>query len=121
MIYTRNFSLAEAVIATDYTFVANRFDNFLDALQFILQRRELSVPIDLDDLLAKHGQIALIWGLDDVAAIRPDLTEAQGMDVLTHVREQHDCEFGVTWQTLESAAEALFGDAPETSGDGDQS
>ena len=70
--------------------------------------------IDIDALLAERKQIAVIWGVEDVQQVRPDLTDDQAWEVLLYVRRHHDAEFGVNWQTLECIAEDLFGDAPET-------
>jgi hypothetical protein len=69
--------------------------------------------IDIDELLIERRQIAHIWSIEDVQGIRPDLSEDQCWDVLQHVNRQKDAELGITWLTLEYAAEHLFGDAPE--------
>jgi hypothetical protein len=70
--------------------------------------------LDIHELLAKHRQIAAIWGIEDVQSIRPDLSEQQAWEVLQMVDRHKDAELGITWLTLEMAAEDLFGDAPET-------
>ena len=36
--------------------------------------------------LAKTGRIAIIWGIEDVKAIRPDLTDEQCDEVRAHAR-----------------------------------
>jgi hypothetical protein len=69
---------------------------------------------DIHELLANHRQIAAIWGIEDVQSIRPDLSEEQAWEVLQQVDRHKDTELGVTWLTLEMAAEDLFGDAPDT-------
>ena len=71
--------------------------------------------LDIHELLAKHRQIAAIWGIEDVQSIRPDLSEQQAWEVLQMVDDRKDAELGITWLTLEMAAGHLFGDAPETS------
>ena len=71
-------------------------------------------PFNIDEILAKRRQIAAIWGIEDVQSIRPDLSEEQAWEVLQMVDRHKDAELGITWLTLEMAAEDLFGDAPET-------
>ena len=70
--------------------------------------------VDIHELLAKHRQIAAIWGIEDVQSIRPDLSEGQAWEVLQQVDRHKDAELGITWLTLEMAADDLFGNAPET-------
>jgi len=64
---------------------------------------------DIHALLAERGEIALIWSIDDVQAVRPDLTDKQAWEVLQKVERCHDATLGVTWLTLECVAEELFG------------
>jgi hypothetical protein len=70
--------------------------------------------LDLDQLLAGRGEIALGWSVEDVQQVRPDLSDEQAWQVLQRVERKHDATLGVTWDTLEWAAEDLFGAAPET-------
>jgi hypothetical protein len=70
--------------------------------------------IDIDAILADRKQIALIWSIDDVQDVRPDLTDDQAWEVLRQVKSDHDATIGVTFETLEWVAQDLFGDAPET-------
>ena len=74
---------------------------------------------DIDALLAKRRQIAHIWSIEDVQGIRPDLTEEQCWEVLQHVDHYKDAELGITWLTLEMAAEHLCGDAPKDAAEGE--
>jgi hypothetical protein len=70
--------------------------------------------LDIHKILAERRQIAHIWSIEDVQGIRPDLSEDQCWEVLQHVDRYKDAELGITWLTLEMAAEHLFGDAPDT-------
>jgi hypothetical protein len=70
--------------------------------------------IDIHALLAERRQIADVWSIEDVQAVRPDLSEDQCWEVLQFTDSTKDAELGITWLTLEMAAEHLFGDAPET-------
>jgi hypothetical protein len=64
--------------------------------------------------LAEHRQIAVIWSIEDVIAIRPDFTDEQAWDVLQAARRYHDADIGIHWQVLASHADVLFGPEPET-------
>jgi hypothetical protein len=65
------------------------------------------------EVLAERRQIAAVWGTEDVQAVRPDLTNDQAWQVLMLVERRHDASLGITWLTLEHAAEELFGAPPE--------
>jgi len=54
-----------------------------------------------------------------VQEVRPDLTAEQSWQVLQSVKRHYDATVGMNWQTLESAAEDLFGDAPDADKDED--
>jgi len=69
--------------------------------------------IDIHRLLAERRQIALIWSIEDVQGLRPDLSEDQCWEVLQDVDHHKDAELGITWLTLKMAADHLFGDAPD--------
>jgi hypothetical protein len=72
------------------------------------------VEIDIDTILAQRRQIAVVWSIDDVQELRPDLTDDQAWEVLERASDEHDAGIGITWSVLECHAEMLFGDAPET-------
>jgi len=75
--------------------------------------------IDIHEILAERRLIGLLWGIEDVREVRPDLNAEQCWEVLQHVERRADAEIGINWLTLEWAAEDLFGDAPE-SDDGEE-
>ncbi|QVL31640.1 hypothetical protein KIH39_22780 [Telmatocola sphagniphila] len=70
--------------------------------------------LDIHALLAEHKQIAIVWSAEDVHEVRPDLDVYEAWDVLQLVRKQYDCNFGISWETLEAAALSLFGEDPES-------
>jgi hypothetical protein len=72
------------------------------------------LAINVHDLLAKRRQVAVIWSIDDVQAVRPDLDVDQSWKVLQRCRRVHDCEVGFNWLLIEIVADDLF---PEPSGD----
>jgi hypothetical protein len=70
--------------------------------------------IDIDDVLAQRGQVAVIWGIEDVQAVRPDLNDDQSWEVLLQCSKVHDCEVGFTWVLIETVADSMFA-SPEDS------
>ena len=66
------------------------------------------------DDLPLPDSVSFSWHFSDVQEIRPDLTADQSREVLRLVMKQHDANHGVTWETLEAASVALFGNAPES-------
>jgi hypothetical protein len=65
-------------------------------------------PIDAHKLLAKHRMIGVVWCIQDVQEVRPDLTDDQAWEVLQEVERKHDAEYGINWTTLEIVADDLF-------------
>lgn len=47
-----------------------------------------------------NNKIAIIWHIDDVKEVAPDLTDEQAREVLRLVKHYHDAEAGVNWDTL---------------------
>jgi hypothetical protein len=87
-----------------------------------------SATTDVDNLIREHlqrqRQVAVIWCVADVKDVRPDLTDDQAWEVLQECRDQHDCEWGITWTFIKDVAANLFGKAPkpaESQGDGHES
>ena len=55
-----------------------------------------------------NRHIAIIWSIEDVQAIREDLSDEQAMKVLHEVKRKHDCDEGVHWDTLRYWADELY-------------
>lgn len=53
-------------------------------------------------------EISLVWSLEDVQILRPDLSDDQCGDVLDTVKRYHDCSYGVSWDTISITADELF-------------
>jgi len=53
-------------------------------------------------------QIAIIWSIEDVQSIRPDLSDDQSMEVLRTAEDKHDASLGISWDTLEIWADYLY-------------
>jgi len=63
---------------------------------------------DIHDLLAKRRHVAVIWSIEDVLSVRPDLSYDQAWEVLQACRDRHDCERGFTWMFIECVAQEMF-------------
>lgn len=59
------------------------------------------------------NSIVILWHIDDVKSIRPELDDDQCMEVLNMVARKHDPVLGVSWDTLEFWANYLFPDEEE--------
>lgn len=64
--------------------------------------------LEIHDLLATRREVAVIWCVEDVQEIRPDLTDGQCWEVLKVVRRNHDCTIGINWDVLKCQADLLF-------------
>ncbi len=53
-------------------------------------------------------EIAIVWHIDDVKEVRPDLTDEQCRAVLRQADERHDATIGINWEVLEIHADDLF-------------
>lgn len=53
-------------------------------------------------------EIAIIWHIEDVQSVRPDLTDEQASNILLHMKKNHDATLGINWDTIESTADFLF-------------
>ena len=62
----------------------------------------------IHDLLEAHGYLASIWHVEDVQAVRPDLTDEQCREVLRQCGRHHDAEIGINWIVLSTVADDLF-------------
>ncbi|MCA9191122.1 MAG: hypothetical protein KDB03_05160 [Planctomycetales bacterium] len=65
--------------------------------------------VNVHELLAIRREIAIVWCIEDVQYVRPDLSDVEAWAVLQSVSRNHDANFGVSWDTLEAVAESLFG------------
>jgi hypothetical protein len=62
--------------------------------------------IDIDRLLVENDLVGLIWCIDDVKEMRPDLSDEQCLDVLYAAR---DCETGISHDSISILADDLYG------------
>ena len=53
-------------------------------------------------------EIAIIWSINDVKGVCPELSDEQAMQVLQQVQSRHDPIIGVNWEVLDVIASELF-------------
>ena len=64
--------------------------------------------VEQDHVLKNEDSISIVWCIDDVKEVRPDLDDEQAWDVLQAVKDNHDATMGISWDTLEYAADHLY-------------
>ncbi len=57
--------------------------------------------------LVSEPKIALIWSATDLRIQGWICSDEQAQEVLDLVEETNDCEYGVSWATIENACESL--------------
>jgi hypothetical protein len=67
----------------------------------------------LSALAKEQRQIAIVWNIQDVWNVRPDLNLDKAWQVLQAIDRNHDANVGVNWEVIECTAQSLFGDKPE--------
>lgn len=55
------------------------------------------------------NQIAIVWGTEDILTKAKEkeikLTEKEARLILKNLQRNHDCEYGITWETIDTAIE----------------
>lgn len=64
--------------------------------------------LDVHELLAAQREIAVIWHVEDVQSVRPDLSDDEAWEVLQAAKKRHDAGIGINWDVLEHHADALY-------------
>ena len=62
----------------------------------------------LRNLLLAQGYICVLWNIEDVHEVRPDLTDAQCIEVPKQCQNRHDAEVGINWEVIRLHADDLF-------------
>jgi len=62
------------------------------------------MKIEIDE----KTQIAVVWSVEDVLSVCPDLTKKQAMDVLLACKESH-CIAGISWDVISDTAVGMYG------------
>lgn len=63
---------------------------------------------DIKQWLSANRLVAIMWGVEDVQSVRPDLDDTQSWEVLQECAHCHDCELGFNWSLIETVADNLF-------------
>jgi hypothetical protein len=59
-------------------------------------------------LLESDEAFVIVWTVEDVRSVRPDLTEEQCFEVLDACDNRHDANIGMNWDVIRMHAEDLF-------------
>lgn len=80
-------------------------------IQQMLDFNEIGTStLDLDQLLAEQHAIAIVWSIDDVKQMRPDLTDDQAWAVLQLCSRRYDADVGITLPVIRQFVSELFGE-----------
>jgi hypothetical protein len=55
-----------------------------------------------------NKSIRILWYVEDVQDVRPDLNDEQSYEVLLFAKAHHDANIGINWDVLECTAEFLY-------------
>ncbi len=68
----------------------------------------MSSPISIIENFDPLTLIAIIWSVEDVQEVRPDLSDDKALKVLHSVKRHHDASNGVNWCVLQCIADDLY-------------
>jgi len=68
----------------------------------------MTKKIDIHELLKQRNQIAIIWSIEDVQDMRPDLEDEQAHEVLQSCKDNHDASYGMSRDDIWDHAESMF-------------
>ena len=49
----------------------------------------------------KDGSISIIWNIEDVKSLEPNMSDEQSIEVLELALDNHDANEGINWTVLE--------------------
>jgi len=49
----------------------------------------------------KDGSISIIWNIEDVKSLEPNMSDEQAIEVLELALDNHDANEGINWTVLE--------------------
>lgn len=55
-----------------------------------------------------HDCIIIVWHINDVRELRPELTDDQCREVLRRCDARHDAGIGIDWNIIQEVAEECF-------------
>lgn len=62
----------------------------------------------LDNYPEDEPLLVVMWQKEDVAQVRPDLTDEQCIKVMRKIKDCHDANVGVNWDVISDTADPLF-------------
>ena len=66
----------------------------------------------MDPIVAREsnneGSISIVWEVEDVQEMRPDLTNKQCINVLQNLKRNHDACMGINWDVIEFMCDDLY-------------
>lgn len=64
--------------------------------------------VKLESVNKLTRSISIIWAIEDVQEVRPDLTDEQAAHILEQVKQEHDANYGINWETIEILADMEY-------------
>lgn len=58
-------------------------------------------------------RISIKWGVEDVFSVIEGITDEEARQVLSAVESGHDCNYGISWDTVTDTALVMFPHAKE--------
>lgn len=50
----------------------------------------------------------IVWHVDDVLSVRPDLSNDQARQILYQLKNNHDASIGINWEVIDIYAATVF-------------
>jgi hypothetical protein len=82
--------------------------SFTDVKETVESAEGFKYKLDLDAALAEQCMVAIVWCVEDVQEVRPDLKKGQAWKVLQECSRVHDCELGFNWMLIQTVADDMF-------------
>lgn len=104
--------LDAAYIAVDRLELYNKDGNedvVINHLQQVIAKAEGGEVVDsCFKVIDTTCAIAIIWQIEDVKTVCPNLNDEQALEVLEAAHSHHDATIGIAWDTLDYWAKRLF-------------
>lgn len=71
-----------------------------------VENRIVAVDAGID--FDKNTQIAIVWSIEDVQGQDETLTDEEAMNVLDMLENKHDCNYGISWDTIDDTIANLY-------------
>jgi hypothetical protein len=82
-------------------------DLFLGATEMPFEKNRI-VAVDAGIRFDKNTDIAIVWGIEDVQSRNKTLSDAQAMLVLKRLKDKHDCNDGICWETIDIVIDDVY-------------